>query len=339
MEEQNHRLIIEYFEKTISDEGLTQLQEWIEESLENLAQFSETIQILEASKAYVNQTLNQHKTWNTIQAHINGPQKTQSLRVLRYRWLAVAALFLAVCTTGLMWYKQILNAIMPIEYAEVSNVNGRHIKVQLPDSSVVYLSGGSKIKYVKDFKGEKRDVYLNGEAFFDVVHQTKPFVVNSGEISTVVLGTSFNVKAYNEEKKVTVTVQSGKVGVMAKVNGKNKLVKYLTPNEQIEINTLNGLYAFGHTDAALVSSWVNNGFNFYNTSLKDIAQSLEHHYGVQIDFTDPELGYIKLTTKFNNTPLPQVMETLSELSGLAYTQKGNQVFFTNTDQKGGSIMR
>ncbi|MDT3403833.1 FecR family protein [Mucilaginibacter terrae] len=339
MEEHSYRLIIEYFEKTISDEGLTQLQDWIEENPENQAQFIETIQILEASRAYVNQNLNQQKSWNSIQSYIDGPQKVRSLRVLKYRWLAVAALLLTVCTTGLIWYKQILNAIMPIEYAEVSNVNGRHIKIQLPDSSVVYLSGGSKIKYVKYFKGDKRDVYLNGEAFFDVVHKTKPFVVTSSEISTVVLGTSFNVKAYNGDKKVTVTVQSGKVGVMAKVNGQNKLVKYLTPNEQIEINTLNGLYAFGKTDASAVSSWISNGFNFYNTSLKDIAASLEHHYGVQIDFTDAELGHIKLTTKFNNAPLPQVMETLSELSGLAYTQKGNQFFFTNTDQKGGSIMR
>jgi len=339
MEEQSHRLIIEYFEKTISDEGLTQLQEWIEESSENLAQFSETIQILEASKAYFNQPVNQPQNWERVKAHINETQVPVKRMPLRHKWLAVAALFLAFCTAGLMWYEQIFNSLLPVEYTEVSNINGRHLKVKLPDSSTVYLSGGTKLKYVKNFKGNKRDVFLDGEAFFEVVHQAKPFVVQSGDISTVVLGTSFNVRSYKADKKVTVTVQTGKVGVMAQVKGKNKLVKYLTPNEQIEINTQNGLYAFGRANATAISAWINNGFNFYNTPLKDIAASLEHHYGVQIDFTDPDLGSVKLTTKFSNVPLDEVMQTLSELSGLAYTQKGNQLFFTNNNQKGGSIMR
>ena len=340
MEEQSHRLIIEYFEKTISDEGLTQLQDWIEESPENLAQFSETIQILEASKACFNQPVNQPENWERVKAHINTPQTpVKRIRPLQHKWLAIAALFFVFCTAGLIWYEQILNTLLPVEYTEISNINGRHLKVQLPDSSTVYLSGGSKLKYVKDFKGNKRDVFLDGEAFFEVVHQAKPFVVQSGDIATVVLGTSFNIRSYKADKKVTVTVQTGKVGVMARVKGKNKLVKHLTPNEQIEINIQSGLYAFGHTDATAVSGWINNSFNFYNTTLKDIAASLEHHYGVQIDFTDPDLGSVKLTTKFTNAPLDQVMQTLSELSGLAYTQKGNHLFFTNNDQKGGSIMR
>ncbi|MVN92148.1 FecR family protein [Mucilaginibacter aquatilis] len=339
MEEQSYRLITAYFEKTISDEGLTQLREWIEESPANLAQFSETIQILEASKAYTAQPLNQQKSWVGIQQYINQPLKAKNTRILRYKWLAAAAILLAVCSTTLAWYKHMLNALTSIEYAEVSNVNGRHTKVYLPDSSVVYLSGGSKIKFAKGFDGKTRNVQLNGEAFFDVVHQAKPFVVSSGKISTVVLGTSFNVKAYSSQQKVTVTVKSGKVGVLATVNGKRKLVKYLTPDEQIEINTLNGLYAFGQTDAHAVSGWINNDLSFYNTALTDIAQSIEHHYGVHIDFTDPEQGHVKLTTKFDNVSLKQVMQTLSELSGLAYTQKGNQFFFTNTNQKGGSIMR
>lgn len=340
MEEHSYRLIIEYFEKTISDEGLTQLQDWIEASPENLAQFSETIQILEASKAFFNQPDNQPASWERVKAHINQPQTpVKKINAFKNKWLAIAATFLVICSAGLIWYEQILNSLMPVEYTEISNVNGRHIKVQLPDSSTVYLSGGSKLKYVKDFKGTKRDVFLDGEAFFDVVHQAKPFVVQSGDISTVVLGTSFNVKSYKADRKVTVTVQTGKVGVMAKVKGQNKLIKHLTPDEQIEINTQNGLYAFGHTDAGAVSAWINNSFNFYNTPLKDIATSIEHHYGVQIDFTDTELGSVKLTTKFSDASLETVMQTLSELSGLAYTQKGKHLFFTNNDQKGGSIMR
>lgn len=341
MEEHNYRLIVAYFDKTISDDGLTQLQDWIEENPENLAQFSETIQILQASKQYFNQPLQPAKSWERISDHINAeavPDKKSGS--YKYTWMAVAATCLIVCASGLLFFKKLFYSVKPVAYTEVSNPNGKRSKLLLPDSSVIYLGGGSTIKFAKNFTGNKRTVILNGEAFFDVVHQAKrPFVVQSGEISTVVLGTSFNVKAYGADKKVSITVQSGKVGVMASVNGKQQLINYLLPNQQLEINTQSGLYTFNEADAATVSSWIKNDFNFYNTALKDIAAALEHHYGVEIEFTDPELAAIKLTAKFSNSSMVQVMDGLSELSGLAYTQKGNHLFFSNNHQKGGKIMK
>jgi len=338
MEEQSYRLIVEYFEKTISDEGLTQLQEWIEESPEHLEQFSETIEILEASRVYFRNRDNAIQTWARVQAHIDQEEKPVIHAKRKIRWLAYAAVALLMSTFSLVFYFH--KTTVPVDYAELSNPNGQHSRILLPDSSVVYLSGGSKIRYEKTFLGTKRMVYLDGEAFFDVVHQSRrPFVVKSGEITTVVLGTSFNVKAYASENKVDVTVRTGKVGVMASVAGKTQLVRYLLPDEQLKINTDNGLYTFNKADAREVSGWINNHFVFYNTPLKEIAVSLEHRYGVKIEFTDPELGESRLTAKFKNLPLKQVMEDLTTLSGLSFTQKDNHVFISNNDQKGGKIMK
>jgi transmembrane sensor len=151
----------------------------------------------------------------------------------------------------------------------------------------------------------------------------KPFVVKSGEISTVVLGTSFNVKAYGADDKVTVTVNTGKVGVMATVNGKSQLVKYLTPDEQININTQTGLFAFNKTNAAEVSAWTNNNLIFYNTTLKDIAAAMERQYGVKIDFTEPDLGSVRLTTRLMNMPLEQAMDNLACSRGWPIRKTGN----------------
>lgn len=338
MEDNSYRLIVEYFEKTISDDGLTQLQEWIEESPENLAQFSETIQILEASKAYFKQPEQAENSWAKINALITQPQIPAKKQTLKINWIAYAAACLLICATGWFGYRY-FNQSSVLVYEEISNADGKHSKIKLPDGSIVYLGGGSKFKYAKNFDGEKRDVTLDGEAFFDVVHKAQPFVVKSGDITTVVLGTSFNVRAYLAEHKVAVTVQSGKVGVMASVHGKPQLVKYLVKDEEININTQNGIYTFNNTDASAVSSWINNEFVFYNTTYREIATSLEHHYGVKVRFTEQDLGNVRLTAKLKGMTLSDAMETLSALSGLGYTQKGDQLFISNNNQKGGSIMK
>ncbi|RVU02869.1 DUF4974 domain-containing protein [Mucilaginibacter limnophilus] len=338
MEDQSYRLIVEYFERTISDEGLVKLQEWLDEDIENLSQFSETIRILEAAKSYHNRPVDADKVWANVQSKINNNKK-HHLRIIGSRkWLTYAAACLLVAFTGWFGYSLLFNR--PAELQIVSNANGKKSKITLPDGSVVYLAGGSSMKFSKAFTERERAVYLDGEAFFDVVHnKQRPFVVKSGEITTVVLGTSFNVNAYSKLNKVMVTVRTGKVGVMAAVNGKQQLVKYLLPNEQISINTQSDIYAFNKADAAGISAWINNELSYYNTSLKDIASSVEHHYGVVIEFTEPELGDVKLTTSFTNESIDDIAETLSAISGLACTQKGDHIFISNPNQKGGKIMR
>lgn len=340
MEEHYHQLIIQYFDKTISDEGLTQLQDWIEDSPNNLAAFSDTIQILEAAKAGLRAPANINNTWQKISAHISKTEAPVVKRRFKTAWLAYAASVLMICTTGWFGYTYFLKHNNAAAFNVVSNAKGKRSKLVLPDGSIVYLAGGSTLKYVKHFNGSKRLVQLNGQAFFNVVHKAnKPFVVQTGQISTVVLGTSFNVQAYSADNKVLVTVATGKVGVMADIKGKNHLVKYLLPNEQININTQNGLFASNKTDAGQAGEWINNKLTFYNTTFNDIARSLERQYGVNIDFTEPELGNVRLTVKLSNVSLQEAMDNLTMLSGLAYTKNGNHLFISNTNQKGGRIMK
>ena len=339
MEDKSYRLIIEYFEKTISDDGLTFLQEWIELSPEHLDQFIETIQILEASKSYFKHENHEEESWQKIQSKLSLPKENRK-SIFKIKGYMYAAACTMICVFSFLFYKQQTKKSFPIDYAEVSNPDGQHSKVVLPDSSIVYLGGGSKIKYNKKFLGAKRSITLEGEAFFEVVHQAKrPFVVKSGTIETVVLGTSFNVKAFTAENKIAITVKTGKVGVLSAGAGKHEFVKFLLPNEQIEINTISGLYTFSKTDASAIGAWKDNHFVFYNTSLREIASSLGHHYGVKIEFTDPELGNSKLTAKFNNISIEEVMDNIVILSGVAYTQRGNHIFISDNDQKGGRIMK
>jgi ferric-dicitrate binding protein FerR (iron transport regulator) len=339
MEENYYQLIIAYFDKTISDDGLTQLHDWTEESAENLAQFSETIQILEASRASLKTPGRTAQSWAKIQAHVAIDSETKKISSKKWKWLSVAAAFLVIGTGGWFSYNAFNTRQQP-EYVTIINVDGKHSKIVLPDNSTVILSGGSTLKYAKNFDGDSRELILDGEAFFDVMHKVnKPFVVKTGKISTVVLGTSFNIKAYHGDNKVAVTVLTGKVGLLANITGRPQLVKYLVKNEQININTQNGLYTSNTTNAAAVAAWTANNFSFYNMPFKDIAASLQHHYGVKIDFTDSDLGNVRLTAKLNNMALMQAMDNLCTLSGLAYTRTNKQFFISHNYQKGGSIMK
>lgn len=338
MEDNSYQLIIAYFEKTISDEELTELHEWLELHPNNQEQFRETMQILEASKSYFKKADNiEPVSWQRINAHIQKEAKGNIGS--KIHWLAYAASILIIGSLSLWWYKHAsYKESMVVEYAEIINPEGQQSKILLPDSSVIYLAGGSKIKYRKNFSGNKRSVSLDGEAFFDVKHHKKPFVIQSGEIATVVLGTSFNIRAFASDHKVVVTVNTGKVGVMNTIGGKNHLIKYLTPNEQIEINTITGLYAFDDANAGDVSAWIKNHFVFYDAPIHEVMASLEHRYGVKIEFIDPGIGNSRVTAKFKNMPLNNVMDELMVLSGLTYTKKNGNIYIYRANQKGGKAM-
>ncbi len=337
MEDYSYQLIVAYFEKTISDEGLSELQEWLEMHADHQEQFRETLQILDASKLYFRNTEQAGKSWQKINAHMLSEDNAGPVILKRkLNWLAYAATLILISASAFWFFNSRKKEVEPISYAEIRNPEGQQSKILLPDSSVVYLAGGSKIRYAKKFKGKKRFVYLDGEAFFDVKHRRRPFVIKSGNITTVVLGTSFNVKAFAADHKVTVSVNTGKVGVLNKVNNKNVLLKYLLPNQQLEINTISGLHKTSIVEAEHVSAWIDNHFVFYNTPLYEVIASLEHRYGMDIKLMDPESANIRITAKFRNMPLQDVMEQLMALSGLSYKKETNkQIFIYEINQRGG----
>lgn len=366
MEDRNYRLIVAYFDKTIDDDGLAELKEWLESNSHHQEMFSETIQILSVSRNYYTPQDQSGSAWSRIQAHIaaentaaqdssspnfNGLNRLSSatqeaVTVTEQikngssgsklkRWFIAAVFLLMTGAAALIGYQnRLMKVAVRPAYAQFSNPKGKHSIVILPDSTVIHLGAGSKIRYEKSFSSVKRLVELDGEAFFDVRHHPKrPFVVKSGQISTVVLGTSFNVKGFSTKNKVSVTVNTGKVGILSDLQGKSRLLGYLLPDEQLIINTSTGSFSSGKISAEAVSSWRDNNFVYYNTSLKEIAESLERHYNVNINFSNPELAKVKLTAKFNNLPLNEIADNLSQLSGLYFRRTGNQLTITDHYQK------
>eukprot|EP01132_Coremiostelium_polycephalum_P022666 gene22666-26912_t len=151
-------------------------------------------------------------------------QKDSKKGVLRlYRpWLSTAASILLLSMVLLLWQRikqsteQISATAKAIKYAEAKSGYGQVLKIVLADSSTVWLNSGSRLRYPEKFNGSSRELYLEGEAFFNVVHKkSQPFIVHSGALNTQVLGTSFNIKAYKNSAQLKVSVATGKVGIYA----------------------------------------------------------------------------------------------------------------------------
>ena len=173
-----------------------------------------------------------------------------------------------------------------IQYNTLINPRGsKVIDITLSDGSQVWLNAGSSVTYPVAFVGSDRKVSINGEAYFEVAHDaTKPFVVSKGEINVQVLGTHFNVNAYDDEPTVRVTLLEGSV----KVNkGSNSLM--IKPGEQAVLSrdpvaTGSRLITKGLVDPDEVMAWKNGLFDFENDDLPTVMRQLSRWYDADVEY-------------------------------------------------------
>ncbi|MCB6974906.1 MULTISPECIES: FecR family protein [Butyricimonas] len=183
-----------------------------------------------------------------------------------------------------------------IEYNVLTTSKQGNIKVTLYDGSYVWLNAGSELRYPNTFVGNKRIVYLKGEAFFEVVKDADhPFVVNTASAVINVLGTSFNVSAYDVSCETTLV--EGRVRMK---NGKQDSVE-LRPGEQAFL-TKYGSIGVREVDVRYSTGWMNNLFAFKEAPLREIVDVLGEWYGCTFRFEEPKVGNVLYTTMVKRYP-------------------------------------
>lgn len=206
--------------------------------------------------------------------------------------------------------------IVPLVMIEKTNPVGQISKITLPDGSTVWLSAASTIEYPETFSETKRTIELNGEAFFEVVRDIeRPFVVQSGPLSTQVLGTSFNVKAYEEDLDMEVTLATGKVEVS--VEGKEQK-QVLEPNQKVRYEREAGLGKVQTADASLAKAWTQRELVFMRESFAAISKTFERWYGVDFVFENEELKEETFVYHFKELSLQNSLIVLNELADFEY---------------------
>ena len=200
----------------------------------------------------------------------------------------------------------------------------------LPDGSAVYLSPGSKLNYPSTFDGlKKREVFLQGEAFFDIKHNaTHPFVVHSGKVETTVLGTAFNIKAQPGEKNITVTVTRGKV----RVSDPNKTLGVITPQQQIIYNTEKETSTLSSVTNNSYLDWKSNDLLIDNLTLAEASKLLEEQYKIKIIIKDSSIREQRFTATFSKKEnLEDAIKSICLFNGLSYNidRKQSTVIINN----------
>lgn len=165
----------------------------------------------------------------------------------------------------------------------------------LPDSTQVWLNAASTLEYPQAFGAGKREVFLSGEAYFDVKHADKqPFLIHSGKVTTRVLGTAFNIKAYPGREHIIVSVSRGKV----QVNYDEKEVAMLTPGQQVKVSNANKPVIQKKIAVTEAAPWQQGNLVYDDETFSDIVADLERIYDVTIRMQNETLGGERISTSF-----------------------------------------
>ena len=232
---------------------------------------------------------------------------------------AAAIVLIGLLSTNLYFLLQ----EQPSSMNTIEVPNGQRASLTLSDGTKVWLNSHSKFTYPAQFSSKMRDVKLEGEGFFEVAHNEKaPFVVHADLLQVKVLGTKFNVRAYNEEPS-SITLAEGKVEVATNDN-EHKVT--LRPNEQVTYSKDDGLVVNKTVNASLVKSWTVGEAAYINKQLIDIVVDLERRFNVHITVKDQELNTELFTCRFKETAkINQILTLLKDTRKLDYKIQGDHI--------------
>jgi len=190
-------------------------------------------------------------------------------------------------------------------YNTIRTPRGGQYQIRLPDGTKVWLNAATSLKFPVSFKGaDRRDVEVSGEAYFEVAaDKDKPFYVKSGQGLIQVLGTSFNVNAYEDENGERATLLSGRIKV---AHGNSAVL--LSPGEQAVVN--GDISVNRNADAEQVLAWKNGLFNFRDKNLHDVMRQLSRWYNIDVQYENdvPDIVFEGEMTRNEN--LGFVLKTL-----------------------------
>jgi len=207
MEKKYWNLIVKHFTNEISTEEEKELNEWVSTSEDNKEHFNQAESIIRLSeKSFETYSPDTANEWKKLKAKIEGgATQNKVIPLFKKHWWKVAASILIILGAGYLFNldTRTLVNIVALDSSKVFT---------LPDNSKIHLNKNSTLSYPENFAGLERNITLIGEAFFKVERDTsKPFVISAGNTQTKVLGTSFNLKAYEDDDEVELVVASGKV--------------------------------------------------------------------------------------------------------------------------------
>ena len=308
----NHEKLHRFAINSISDEKeIEEILDWIEASPDNQKEFNRVKNLWPYTGFKNFGSLSKE---NLSKAY-RPTGRTIGLNVLKY-----AAVFILAFLIGGLSFYLVQNEIATSEltYHEIIVPFGESTEVILADQTHVWLNSGARLKYPSMFQTESRTVELTGEAYFEVERDTKrPFkVVTPGPVVHV-LGTSFNVDAFEGSRFVNVTLVEGKVTLE---NKEGTVLAVMSPNENATYDLTENKTEISQVSTSFYTSWKEGTIYFKDEKLVYIAQKLERWFNVEVVFDDESVKDLKFTGAIlKNKPIDQIMEILKYTSVVDYS--------------------
>lgn len=251
--------------------------------------------------------------WAKIESRMATTSRIPNL--IKYAAIIVLALTLGSVLTTFM-----SNNFGEEKLSSIEVPLGQTSKLVLFDGTEVWLNSGSTIQYPNKFNKNQRTVRLKGEAYFKVTKNKKlPFIVETNKMQVKVLGTSFNLSAYEEDKVNSLTLVEGKVDLL-KPSG--QWLTSVQPGEQVVFD--NKKIAIKNVDTSFYSSWKDGKLVFTGATLGEIAKKLERSYNVAIEFKNKDVEDLKINGTFlKYKPIEQIFQALKILAPIDYNIKIN----------------
>lgn len=234
--------------------------------------------------------------------------------ILRYYQRIAAVLFIPLLLAASLWIFRTAKHQGNI-MATIHSPAGARTEFVLPDGSKGWLNGGSQLTYPVVFS-EHRDVELEGEAYFEVVHRSQQkFRVKTKALTVQVLGTSFNVAAYADESAVNVILQEGKVQIL---NTEDQLTYTMNPDEKFELDLLRNEATVSQVDASVYTSWTKGLLRFDGEPLSEVVKKLARCYHVDFEIRDKRLQSYNFKATFKDEQLDEILRMISLTTPMKY---------------------
>lgn len=301
-------LLPRYCEGLATEEERLQVEAWMSESEENRRMTKQIHALyLAMDTVHVMKKVDTEKALLKVKSRMSG---NRHKRTMWWQWTqrAAAILFIPLLVTLMLQYwggnEQELAQIM-----EVKTNPGMMTSLTLPDGTLVYLNSESTLSYPSRFDGDTRNVTLKGEAYFEVAkNPEKKFIVSTSHQSQIeVLGTHFNVEAYEKEDRISATLVEGKIGFIYKSDNVSKKV-LMDPGQKLVYDSKDKKVQLYATSGESEIAWKEGKIIFRNTPLEEGLRMLEKRYNVEFIIKNDRLKGDSFTGTFTNQRLERILE-------------------------------
>ncbi len=305
------RLIYRFKNNEATDDEERMLLDWVKLSDENKKHFARTISLLNTIEN-IDASFDADAAYNEF----NSRNKRDKKFFLSRKIFAVTASVIILLSLVTTLVYQTFSVVTQIEVLALNDV----LHDTLPDNSIVTIAEGSKIVYPSRFKGNMRNIELEGQAFFSVEpDKKKPFTVNVGPVKVEVLGTSFHVHHDSIQKNITIIVETGLVRVDY---DKGNFSKKLTPGQKCVINLENSVCEQETVSNKNYKAWFTHELEFNSTSLPDVVHQLNRLYAKKMVIADESLDSTRLTAKISDLPQASIVQILQKSLGIEIIDNG-----------------